>query len=211
MTETRRPYQSDIRDEQARRTRRRIVERAAALFVENGYAATTIDAVAQAAGVSRKTVFSSVGGKAMLLKYAWDWALVGDDEPVAMDRRPGVQAILAETDPARAVRLWVDMILDVGRRAGQIAEVLQAAADVDEEAADLLAESDRNRLAGTRAFVAHLAALDGLRGGLSRQRAADVCWVYMEPILYRRLVGERGWSDRAYRRWLTETVSAVLL
>ena len=72
-------YASQVRDEQARRTRRAIVTAAHDLFLAQGYAATTIDAIAAAAHVSRRTVFNSVGGKAALLKLAWDWAVVGDD------------------------------------------------------------------------------------------------------------------------------------
>ena len=85
MVDPKRPYQSALRDEQARTTRRAIVEAGAALFVERGYAGTTVDAIAERAGVSRKTVFTSVGGKVGLLKLAIDWALAGDDEPVALD------------------------------------------------------------------------------------------------------------------------------
>ena len=59
-----RPYRSALRDEQARATQRRIVAAGHDLFVEQGYAPTTIDAIAARAGVSRKTVFTSVGGKA---------------------------------------------------------------------------------------------------------------------------------------------------
>ena len=79
-----RQYRSDLRTSQARETRRAIVAAASRLFVERGYGATTIDAVADAAGVSRKTVFTAVGGKVDLLKVALDWAVAGDDRPVAV-------------------------------------------------------------------------------------------------------------------------------
>ena len=77
MPQARRPYRSTLREEQARATRRAVVGAARDLFVELGWSRTTIDAVAARAGVSRKTVFTSVGGKAALLKLALDWALVG--------------------------------------------------------------------------------------------------------------------------------------
>ena len=117
MVETgRRTYRSPLREEQARVTRRAIVETARELFIEVGYAATTIDAVADRAGVSRKTVFTSVGGKAVLLKLACDWALAGDDEPVPIDERPAAQQMLAETDPARLLSRWARLPVR-GRRA----------------------------------------------------------------------------------------------
>src|SRR5688500_16295550 len=71
--DSKRPDQSSLREGQARTTRRAIVEAGGALFVERGYAGTTVDAIAERAGVSRKTVFTSVGGKVGLLKLAIDW------------------------------------------------------------------------------------------------------------------------------------------
>src|SRR6187401_421400 len=98
---SKRAYRSDLRAAQALRTRGQIVAAAAELFVGGGYAATTIDAIAAAAGVSRKTVFTSAGGKAELLKLAYDHATAGDDEPVPLRERPVVKALEAEPDAAR--------------------------------------------------------------------------------------------------------------
>src|SRR5215470_12926937 len=95
------PYSSALRAAQARATRRAIVAAAARLFGERGYGATTVDAIAETAGVSRKTVFTSVGGKAQALKLAIDWAMVGDDEPVPLLDRPHVRAGMAEPDARR--------------------------------------------------------------------------------------------------------------
>ena len=99
-----RPYHSTLRDEQAQATRRRIVRAGGELYVERGYGPTTIDAIAERAEVSRKTVFTSVGGKAAVLKLAFDWALAGDDEPVAIADRPEVRRMMHEQDPASPPR-----------------------------------------------------------------------------------------------------------
>src|SRR5271163_1591362 len=82
------PYRSQLRAEQAEGTRQIVLEAATRLFVERGYAATSIDAIAEAAGVGRSTVFSAAGGKSWLLKTAYDRAIVGDDEPVPLLQRP---------------------------------------------------------------------------------------------------------------------------
>src|SRR6516165_8933703 len=122
MSETvKRPYNSTRRDEQARATRRAVVGAAARLFVERGYGATTIDAIAADAGVSRKTVFTSVGGKSQALKLAIDWAIVGDDEPVALLDRPHIQASMAEPDARRILR---DFAHDVRERGSRIAPLV---------------------------------------------------------------------------------------
>ncbi len=204
-------YASEVRDEQARRTRRAVVTAAHDLFLSQGYAATTIDAIAAAAHVSRRTVFNSVGGKAVLLKLALDWAIVGDDEPVAMADRPVVKAIQAEPDPGKALALWARMIVDVAARVAPISDVLTAAADVDPAAAQLVAEADRDRMFGATAFVRYLASLDGLAPGVTEQQAADLCWALMDGYLYRRLVDQRGWTAAEITRWLVDSLTATVL
>ncbi len=207
---TRREYRSEVRSRQARTTRRAIVAAAADLFVERGFSATTIDSVAERAGVGRKTVFDSVGGKGALLKLAWDWALVGDDEPLSMEQRPEVQAILAESDPRQLVRMWVHTISDVAARAGPLGRVLLAARDVDDDAAALDALIRSESLAGARAFTRHLQGVGGLRPGLDPEHAADVCWTLVNSPAHEHLVRERGWSQAAYEDWLVTVVSASL-
>jgi AcrR family transcriptional regulator len=206
-----RAYSSAVRAEQARATRRAIVTAAAELFIERGYAATTIDAVADRAGVGRKTVFSSVGGKGALLKEAWDWVIAGDDEPVPMSERSAVRAIVAERDPRRMVRMWVDMLLDVFSRASPLGAVVLAAADVDAEARALQDLIHRESLAGATAFVTHLAGAGALRAGLSVERGADICWALVNSRLLQLLVDARGWALHEFGEWLVEMVSATLL
>src|SRR6266704_6547564 len=91
-----RSYDSPLRRERAEATRLAIAAAASRLFTERGYAATSIEEIAAAAGVSRATVFTSVGGKARLLKTALDVAIVGDDAPIALPNRPRSKAIRAE-------------------------------------------------------------------------------------------------------------------
>lgn len=214
MSETdtgRRRYRSGLRARQARQTRQVVVEAAADLFVRHGYAATTLDAVADAAGVSRKTVFNAVGGKAALLHLAWDRSLTGDDEPVPMAQRPAVRQILASTDPAESVRLWVAMVVGVQVRAAPIGRVLAAAADVDPDAAALLAMAEEQRYQGAREFAEHLVQTGGLRPGLTPEHAADVCWAHNDGAAYRRLVLDRGWTPAAFEQWLLRVVTTSLL
>ena len=110
-TDSRRPYRSALRDEQSRATRRRVVDAGAELFVERGYVPTTIDAIAERAGVSRRTVFTSVGGKAAVLKLAFDWTLARHAQT------GGKQVLLAggldADNVAQAVRLVRPFGVDV--------------------------------------------------------------------------------------------------
>ena len=204
-------YASQVRDEQARRTRRAIVTAAHDLFLAQGYAATTIDGIAEAAHVSRRTVFNSVGGKVALLKLALDWAIVGDDEPIPLIDRPAIKAILAEPDPRKALLLWVQSVTDTAARTAPLGEVLIAAADIDPAAAELLAEASRNRMLGATLFIRYLASLDGLAAGLTEQHAAELCWALTDGHLYRLLVAQRGWSTADFNRRLYNSLAAALL
>ena len=211
MNQPAKRYTSEVRDEQARRTRRAIVTAAHDLFLAQGYTATTIDAIADAAHVSRRTVFNSVGGKATLLKLALDWAIAGDDEPVPLADRPGVKAIQAESDPRKALALWAQMVTEIAARVAPIAEVITAAADADPDAAQLAAQGDRDRMFGATAFVGYLASLGGLAPGITHQHAADLCWALMDPHVYRRLVTQRGWTTSDYTQSILRSLAAVLL
>jgi len=204
-------YASQVRDEQARRTRRAIVTAAHDLFLAQGFGATTIDGIAEAAHVSRRTVFNSVGGKVALLKLALDWAIVGDDEPIALADRPAIKAILAESDPRKALMLSVQTVADVAARTSPLGEVLIAAADIDPAAAQLLAEASRNRMLGATIFIRYLASLDGLAVSMTEQRAADLCWALTDGRLYRLLVAQRSWSTADFNQWLSDSLAVALL
>jgi TetR/AcrR family transcriptional regulator, regulator of autoinduction and epiphytic fitness len=211
-TGDRRAYRSMVREQQARATRRAVVDAAAELFVDGGYAATTIDAIAERAGVSRRTVFASVdGGKAQLLRLAWDWAIVGDDEPIPMMERPEVRRLMSQGDALVGVRGWARQVAEVNARVARLAEVLVVAADSDPEVAELLAVVETQRLTGARMLVRWLRDHGGLRRGLTPERAAQICWTQSDPAIYRRLVAGQGWTSALYQRYLVDVVRATVL
>jgi AcrR family transcriptional regulator len=211
MTVRARPYRSKLRDEQARATRRRIVDAGHELFIERGYGPTTIDAIADRAEVSRKTVFTSVGGKSAVLKLAFDWALAGDDEPVAIAERPEVRQMMQSQDPAVLLNQWIAMNAAIAGRLAALHQVLVIAADSDPEAAALLTTVEQQRTHGARAFVARLHAIGGLRPDLDVDRASAIIELLMDPLPYRRLVQQRGWTTAEYTGYLQQTATATLL
>ena len=206
-----RHYRSKLRDEQAQATRRRIVQAGAELFVQQGYGPTTIDAIAERADVSRKTVFTSVGSKATVLKLAFDWTLAGDDEPVAIADRPDVRRMMQEDDPAVLVDQWVAMNAAIAGRLAALHHVLVVAADADADAATILTTAEEQRTNGARAFVTRLAAVGGLRPGLDVDRATAIAELLMDPMPYRRLVQQRGWPPEDYTDFLQRTAAGALL
>jgi AcrR family transcriptional regulator len=201
-----------VREEQARRTRQRIVAAAGALFANDGFAATTIDAIADRADVSRQTVFTAVGGKAALIKLAYDYALAGDDEPIPMVDRPAIQAINAEPDPYRALSMYAGFVTDMGERVARLYIALRGAAEVDSEAHELFWrwEAERLELARTGP-VPMFVRKRVLRSGVRPAEAADVMSMLTSPAVYHQLVVRQGWSPARFRRWMTTTLLEQLL
>jgi AcrR family transcriptional regulator len=197
-----RDYRSALRTEQARTTRRSIVAAASQLFIENGYGATTIDAVAKAAGVSRKTVFTAVGSKVDLLKVAVDWAVAGDDLPVALADRAVLRHLLDQPDPSVLLTGWARIQAEIGARVAALSRALEVAAGTDDEARSLLAQLQSQRLDGACAIVERLRALDALAADLTYQEAIDLAWLATDAALFDRLVRVRGWSTTRFAEWL---------
>ena len=206
-----RTYTSDVRTDQARRTRRRVVDAAVGLFVEHGYAGTTIDAIATAAGVSRKTVFDSVGGKAQLIKLAYDFAIVGDDEPVPLMDRSVIAALNAEPDPAARIAAYTAMVVGIDVRISPIWRVLEGAAGHDAEATALHATLVEQRWTSMQGAARMFAARGELRPELDAEQAAAVLWLANDPSLFDKLVRQRGWSVERFQAWLTELTQVGLL
>ena len=180
---------------QAATTRRAIIDAASALFIERGYVATSIEAIAEAAGVSRATVFTSVGGKKELLKKAYDVALVGDDEPIPFPLRPASLAVRAEPDPRRFLIGYTGLVVDINTRLAPIYEAVRGAASADPEVRDVFEAIGAERRAGAGRVVRDLVAKGGrLRKGLDIEHAADVLWVFIDAGLFHLLVHQRGWS-----------------
>jgi AcrR family transcriptional regulator len=206
-----RPYRSPLREANAQSTRLAVIQAAARLFAERGYVATSLEDVAKEAGVSRATIFTSVGGKADLLKAAYDVAIVGDDEPVPLPQRPWARAVRDEPDPERMVDGYARMITEVSGRVASVYEAMRGAAAADGEARALLQRMRSERRGGSSGFIGFLVARAALRSGLDRTRAADVVWVLNDPGLYHLLVHERGWTPGQFQKWLAATLKGQLL
>lgn len=211
MDSVKRDYHSALRAGQARQTRRTVIAAATTVFVEHGFAGATIDAVAAAAQVSRKTVFTAVGGKVELLKTALDWAITGDDEEATLAERDELSAALAQDDPALLLEGWVNVLVDVAIRVAPLFHALEVAADSEAAAQALLQQYQQQRLDGARRVVTRLDELGALSDRNRRTDAIDIAWLAGDPALFGRMVGIRGWSHRRFRTWLVQLTSSQLL
>ncbi len=211
MTTTR-PYSSPLRAEQARQTQRRILDAALRLFLEQGYTATTMSAVAAAAGVSVQTVYKAFGTKPALVKRLYDVTLAGDDEPVPLADRPEVKALYAEPDPRRYLMGYAHLGRLLIERLGPLLRVLSAGARSGDP--DLRAFVDTingERLVGTGMGARHLAELGALRDGLSVERARDAIWTLNSVEVWSLLTEQRGWSAQAYEEWVGRAMADAVL
>jgi AcrR family transcriptional regulator len=204
-------YRSQLRAEQAAATRELVLDAATQLFVERGYAATSIDAIADAAGVGRSTVFAAAGGKSWLLKTAYDRAIVGDDEPVPLLQRPAARKLFEMSDPAEIVAGHARIVAEAAERVSAICEAIHAAAGCDPEVGDLWRDIGQQRLTGAKAFAVLIDEKGGLRGGVAVDEARDIIWIFNDPTLHHALVRLRGWSQDRYRQWLTDNLQHQLL
>ncbi|MFT4009093.1 MAG: helix-turn-helix domain-containing protein [Nocardioidaceae bacterium] len=200
-----RRYSSPLRAEQALASREAVLRAAHDLFIEQGYGGTTIDQVAERAGVSKPTVFTAVGNKAMLLKVVRDVAMAGDDQHRTVTAREDVAAIAAAGDLDRAAMLTARHIAVVNARYHDVHEVIRGASGADPVVAELWETAEEERHVG----AGHLLTRLSVKPIRPRRAAQDCLWLLMAPDNYDRLVVRQGWSRAAYERWLAEQIRAL--
>ena len=203
-----RRYDATARRDRAAGYRRAVVAAARALLLGEGYAATTVPAVAAAAGVSAEFVYKNVGGRAALLAAVLDAALGGD---VPMAARPEIAALRAASDAAAVLAGYVRFAVGVQQEVAPLLVAARGDAAGDDAAAQVLAKADRERLAGMTGLADHLRRLGGLRPGLSGDRVRDVLWTATAPELFDLLVTRRGWDPDDYGGFVLDTLRASLL
>ncbi len=206
-----RSYRSELRAEQARQTRLRVLDAAQLLFEEHGYAGTTMEAIANAAGVAVDTVYATFGTKRKVLATLLDVRVGGDDLPLAVIDRPEPQAARLEPDQRRQVEMFAASIAPIIERVRPVDDVMRGAASVDPEIATLRARLQQVRFENMRRFVSWLAANGPLRAGLSEDEASAVVWTLTSPEVHRLLRSERGWTAEQYEAWLEATLARTVL
>jgi AcrR family transcriptional regulator len=208
---TTRAYRSTLRDEGALETRRRILAAAHALFLEQGYARTSITDLATRAGVARPTVLSVFGSKAALLQSVVDVAMAGTDAPVPVAQQPWFRPVWSATTTPEMLDAYAHACRLIGRRSAGVIELVRRASDEGDDLAALWDRLQANRRHGAGTIAAQARRLGGMRAGLSVRRAGDELFVLNDSGHYLTLVTERGWSEAAYVRWLASAMRHTLL
>jgi AcrR family transcriptional regulator len=205
----RRRYDSTRRQEQARQTREAILEVARRRFLNDGFAATTITAVASEVEVSVDTIYKAFGGKPGLVHAICERGLAGEGPVHAETRSDALQTI--EPDPQKIMRGIGELAAEVAPRVAPIMLLVRDAAVTDPEMAVLKAELDGQRLERMTHNARNLADAGHLRDDLTVEHAGEIMWTYSSPELYELLVITRGWQIERLGAFIADALSAVLL
>jgi len=203
-----RAYDASGRQERARQRRETALEGARQLLLEQGYAATTVESIAEVAGVSAATIYKTYGGKAGLVRDLCAQALAGTG-PVPAEQRSNV--LRGADDPRTVIGGWGALVEEVSPRVSPLLLLLRAAAETDPDAAALYAELDQGRLDRMTDNARHLARRGHLRAGVTVGEARDVLWLCSSPELYELLVQQRGWTPHQLGAFVVDTIAGTLL
>jgi AcrR family transcriptional regulator len=204
-----RKYSSPVRDEQAARTRTRILDAASQLFLERGYARTTMKDIADLAGVARDTVHAVFGNKAQVLTALIDLRLVPDGSAASVRERPEALAIKDEVDQRKQIELFARFIAGLSTQLRPVFEILRTASAVEPEMANVFAEMDRFRMHNMHTYAKWFAARGPLR--VRTRKAGEIIWALASPDVGRMLCDELGWTQTQHARWLSDTLIRTLL
>ena len=197
--------------EKARQTRRSILTAAEGMFVERGYGSTTLQEIADRAGVSVQTIYFTFRNKRALLKELADVTVAGDGEAVPTMQRPWFTAAMAAATAAEHLDAHVEGASAVIARVGALADVLRTAAALEPEIDELWRQGNDQRYAVQLAAAQALTAKPGARPDVSADQAADVLYAMLSPDLYLLVVRDRGWSTERFVDWARTSLRAQLV
>lgn len=207
----RRRYRSPTRERRARETRGRILAAARTEFLRSGYAATTLRAVAGAAGVSVPTLELVFGTKPALLRAAISFAIRGDADPVPMLQREWARRAQATPAAADFLAIVARVLTDSSQRSAGLVVAAFEAAQADESMRPL-ADQLRSQRAETAAWIVDgLVERAALRPETDRDTAIDTIWLLMDPHGFCALTEDRGWTPQQFEHWFAETACRLLL
>ena len=206
-----RRYDTTRRREQAMENRARVLSAAGQLFLDKGYAETSMPEIAQVAGVSVQTVYKAFANKATLLKAVFDVSVAGDDDRTPMAEREVIGAIRAEPDATLKIVRYTRHLAEGAHRIAPVQLLARDAAGADSAAARVWAQMRQEMLTAMTYFAADLIDTGQVHAGLAPDEVRDVLWTYHSPELYELLVLERGWTAERYGRFLGEAMINALI
>lgn len=207
----RREYRSERRAAGAEATRAAIVAAAREMFLEAGYARTTVAAVADRAGVNVDTMYAAIGRKPDLMRLVLEAAISGVDRAVPAEERAYVRALQAAPTAKAKIEIYATAIAEMSPRTAPVFEALRTAGLTDETCAALYREITERRAANMLRFAAELRATGELRDDLTDEEVADIVWSTNAVEYYLLLVRDRGWTPQRFGDYLADAWCRLLL
>ncbi len=204
-----RDYDSPLRTAQAAETRRRILAAAGNRFAADGYASTSLAQIAADAGVSPETVKLN-GPKSALLLGSFDQAFTGSEGAGAIhEREEGARLSAAPDD--QLVAGFIAFVTGANSRIARLWPSLLTAAAGDAAVAEALAGLQQRRRSDFAAAVAQFRERGLLTRDTPDAELAAALSFLVSPESYTQLVLEYGWTEDAYRAWLADAISRLIL
>jgi len=207
---TTRRYNSAGRQRDAAVRQARVLEAARALFLEQGYGATSIDQIADAAGTSPQTVYATFGSKSGILRRVMDVAVGGDHEDIRLIERPEYGDAFAIADVRERIDRLSQLTAMVHRRSGELVALVERVAGSDPAVEELAAEI-RGHQRSDGALMMETIPRDMFRRDLSPDQIIDITALLGGSMGWYDLVIRRGWTDEQYATWLSDALWRTLM
>jgi len=199
----RRPYSSEKRQAQAKRTKNRILSAAKRLFELKGFDKVTIEDIAQHASVSIPTIYALYKSKRGILR-----ALM--DEVFAQNLNNELNENVS-VSPKQRLENTAKVLRQTYELEKKQWPLFKGAAVVDPEIKKLENEKEKARYVRQEQIVFMMAKENALAKNISLSKARDILWTLTSRDFYRMLVLERKWSHEDYEKWLAQTLIHTLL
>jgi AcrR family transcriptional regulator len=203
-----RAYDASRRRARARVRRQTVLDAARDLFLRDGFATTTVAAIAHQAAVSTETVYKTFGNKSGLIEALYQEAVQGEGLVPAYERS---EELRAETDPHVVLRGWSRLSMEVGPRVAAVQLLVRDASLSDPTLAALHARLDEDRLSRMTDNASYLHSAGHLRPDVTVAHAADLMWTVTAPETIDLLVHRRSWTLQQYADFIYETLAHGLL
>jgi len=191
------------RQRQAQETRNLIVAAAQALFLEQGYICTTIETIAERAGVATSTVYAIFGSKRGILRAIRD----------AWHERTHIREVLTNSQPSSNPEERLEQLAEATRKqwemGAEVTAIYTGAAAADPRAAAELTQALVGRREGLQSFSKSLET--HLRPGLDVGHAASILQALCLPEVFDVLVRRSGWTVEEYTKWLAQAMKREIL
>jgi AcrR family transcriptional regulator len=184
---------------QAAQTRAVVLDAAARLFGELGWADTSMRSVAKAAGVSMETVYAGFGSKGDLLAAVMDVAVVGDDLPIPLAQRD-VALVLGTGTRDERVTKAASMSAAISSRTCELVQALTQGSATDDLLAQRLAALDERRRGEIADYFEQVASRSPTRLEL------DEVWLLTSAEVFHLLVHRSGWTPEQHEQWLADSL-----